>query len=81
VPLPTSAAGHQAANARVLADAGAAVDVPQTALTPQRLEAEVRRLTGEPAALAALARQAAARGRPHAAQDIAWRIAHLLPAA
>jgi len=81
VPLPTSAAGHQAANARVLADAGAAVDVPQTALTPQRLEAEVRRLTGEPAALAALARQATARGRPRAAQDIAWRIAHLLPAA
>jgi len=28
-----------------------------------------------------LARQAAARGRPRAAQDIAWRIAHLLPAA
>ena len=80
VPLPTSAAGHQAANARVLAGAGAAVYVAQAELTAQRLDAEVRRLTGDPAALAALAAGAAARGRPHAAGEIARRIARLLPA-
>lgn len=81
IPLPTSAAGHQAANARVLADAGAAVYVAQTELSPQRLDVEVRRLTGDPAALAAISAKAAARGRPHAAEEIASRIAHLLPRA
>ncbi|HKT06526.1 MAG TPA: glycosyltransferase, partial [Gemmatimonadaceae bacterium] len=79
IPLPTSAAGHQAANARVLADAGAAVYVAQTNLSPERLGTEVRRLTGDPAALSGMAANAAARGRPHAAEEIARRIAHLLP--
>ena len=78
VPLPTSAAGHQAANARVLANAGAAVYVPQTELSPQRLDADVRRLTGDSAALAAISAKAAAHGRPHAAEEIAHRIANLL---
>ena len=81
VPLPTSAAGHQAANAKVLAGAGAAVYVDQAALAPQRLDAEVRRLTGDPAALAAISAKAAARGRPHAAEEIAHRIVPLLPRA
>ncbi len=79
VPLPTSAAGHQAANARVLADDGAAVYIAQAELSPPRLDTEVRRLTGNSAALAGLAANAAARGRPHAAQAIAGRIVNLLP--
>lgn len=81
IPLPTSAAGHQAANARVLADVGAAVYVAQTELSPPRLDLEVRRLTGDQAALAAISAKAASRGRPHAAGEIARRIANLLPRA
>ncbi|HKV50605.1 MAG TPA: UDP-N-acetylglucosamine--N-acetylmuramyl-(pentapeptide) pyrophosphoryl-undecaprenol N-acetylglucosamine transferase [Gemmatimonadaceae bacterium] len=78
VPLPTSAAGHQDANARVLADDGAAVYIAQADLSPLRLDAEVRRLTGDAGLLAGIAAKAAARGRPRAAQEIAGRIAHLL---
>src|SRR5829696_6219571 len=39
VPLPTAAADHQTANARALADAGAAVLVPQRELDADRLDA------------------------------------------
>jgi hypothetical protein len=42
VPLPTAAADHQTANARALAAAGAAVHVPQSELTPERLDRVVR---------------------------------------
>jgi UDP-N-acetylglucosamine:LPS N-acetylglucosamine transferase len=55
------------------------VYVAQTELSAQRLDIEVRRLTGDPAALAAISAKAAARGRPHAAEEIASRIAQLLP--
>lgn len=81
VPLPTAAADHQTANARVLADAGAAVTIAQSELSAQRLDGDVRRLTADAAALAVIAAHAAARGRPHAAQEIAQRIASLLPPA
>ena len=81
VPLPTAAADHQTANARVLADAGAAIAVAQSEFSAPRLDADVRRLTADPAALALIAAHAAGRGRPHAAQEIAQRIANLLPPA
>ena len=41
VPLPTSAAGHQEANARSMSEAGAAVLIPETDLSTERLTAEV----------------------------------------
>lgn len=78
VPLPTAAADHQSANARVLAAAGAAVHVPQAELTVERLDDEVQRLARDDGARAAMAAAAAARARPHAAADIARRIAALL---
>jgi UDP-N-acetylglucosamine--N-acetylmuramyl-(pentapeptide) pyrophosphoryl-undecaprenol N-acetylglucosamine transferase len=78
VPLPTAAADHQTANARALADAGAAVMLPQRDLTVARLDEEVRRLLGDPGALEALSRGALARGRPRAAEEIAKRIGNLL---
>ena len=80
VPLPTAAADHQTANARSLAAAGAALAIPEREATPERLEAEVTRLVRDPSALASLARGARARARPHAARDIAARIAALIPA-
>ena len=74
VPLPTAAADHQTVNARALASAGAAVWIPQAELTPERLGREIAVLLGDPAALDRLARGAAARGRPEAAESIARRV-------
>src|SRR5262249_9157045 len=42
VPLPIAPRDHQTANARVLVDAGAAVLVPDSELTVERLETELR---------------------------------------
>jgi UDP-N-acetylglucosamine--N-acetylmuramyl-(pentapeptide) pyrophosphoryl-undecaprenol N-acetylglucosamine transferase len=78
VPLPTAAADHQAHNARALAAAGAAVHLPQSALTAASLDATVRGLLDDPAAMARLAAGAAARARPDAAEMIARRILTLL---
>lgn len=79
VPLPTAAADHQTANARALADAGAARWIPQSEATAIRIDAEVRALLGNDQALRALAAGAASRARIGAASDIAARISHLLP--
>jgi UDP-N-acetylglucosamine--N-acetylmuramyl-(pentapeptide) pyrophosphoryl-undecaprenol N-acetylglucosamine transferase len=74
VPLPTAAADHQTHNARALADAGAAIHLPQSELTVDRLDAAIRALLDDPAAMARLAAGASARARPDAAETIARRI-------
>ncbi|TFG89084.1 MAG: undecaprenyldiphospho-muramoylpentapeptide beta-N-acetylglucosaminyltransferase [Gemmatimonadales bacterium] len=79
VPLPTAAAGHQAANARALADAGAAVFLDQSDLTGQRLVAELAGLLSSPARLADISRVAGERARPDAADRIATDALGLLP--
>jgi undecaprenyldiphospho-muramoylpentapeptide beta-N-acetylglucosaminyltransferase len=71
VPLPGAPGDHQTANGRVLADAGAAVLVPDAELDGDRLVAEVDRLLAEPARLEAMGRAAAAAGRPGAAGAVA----------
>jgi UDP-N-acetylglucosamine--N-acetylmuramyl-(pentapeptide) pyrophosphoryl-undecaprenol N-acetylglucosamine transferase len=78
VPLPTAAADHQTANARALAAAGAAVHVPQSELTADRLERVVENVALDAEQRDALAAAARARGRPDAAQHIANRIVALL---
>jgi UDP-N-acetylglucosamine--N-acetylmuramyl-(pentapeptide) pyrophosphoryl-undecaprenol N-acetylglucosamine transferase len=78
VPYPYAAGDHQAANARWMERAGAAVVVADSELTPQRLRAEVDGLLAEPERLAAMGRASAALARPDAAQRIA---AELLTAA
>ena len=78
VPLPTAAADHQTANARALADVGAARWISEPEATAARLDAEVRSLLQSDDALRTLARGAAARARTGAANDIATRIAALL---
>ncbi len=78
VPLPTSAADHQRVNARTLAAAGAAIDLPQSRLTADSLCASVQGLLDDPEAMAQLVRGAAARARPDAAEAIARRIIALL---
>jgi UDP-N-acetylglucosamine--N-acetylmuramyl-(pentapeptide) pyrophosphoryl-undecaprenol N-acetylglucosamine transferase len=70
VPLPTAAADHQSHNARVLADAGAATLLAQSALTAGTLAEAVGRLLRDEPFRQAMAARARGRGRPQAATDI-----------
>ena len=78
VPLPSAAADHQAHNARAVADAGAAVVLPQSDLTAARLESEVAGLLNDRARLATMRERALERGRPGAAEEIAGRVEGLV---
>lgn len=78
VPLPTAAADHQTANARSLADAGAARWIPEREATPARVAQEVLSLLRDRPALEALAAAARARARPDAARAIATHLVSLL---
>jgi UDP-N-acetylglucosamine--N-acetylmuramyl-(pentapeptide) pyrophosphoryl-undecaprenol N-acetylglucosamine transferase len=77
VPLPTAAQDHQYRNARVMAEAGAAVLLPQSELTPSRLGQEVGQLLRDEPRRTRMAAAALARGRPGATAEIARRIARL----
>lgn len=69
VPFPHAVDDHQTANARFLADRGAAVLLPQAELAPERLAALLRSL--DRAALLAMARKARALGKPDATRVVA----------
>ena len=74
VPYPYASGDHQSSNARWMAQAGAAVVVPDAELDAARLAAEVGALLGDPARLAAMGRAAATLARPDAAQRIAAEV-------
>ncbi len=74
VPL-TLAAGHQAGNARRLAEAGAAAVLPAAA-TAEDLAEVLDRLLGDRSRLAQMATSAGSLGRPDAAVAIADRVEH-----
>jgi UDP-N-acetylglucosamine--N-acetylmuramyl-(pentapeptide) pyrophosphoryl-undecaprenol N-acetylglucosamine transferase len=74
VPYPHATGDHQASNARWMADAGAAMIVPDAQLTPERLRTEVDALLADRARLAAMARASADLARPHAAADVAAEV-------
>lgn len=71
VPLPTAADDHQRHNAETLADANAALLLPQTELKVDRLTHEVRSLLGDPARLAQMRATVRQFAHPHAAAEIA----------
>lgn len=71
VPLPGAIDDHQAANARALGEAGAALVVPQGAFTPAALAAQLAAQLGDPPALARAAAAAARLARPDAARRLA----------
>ncbi|MEV4422738.1 UDP-N-acetylglucosamine--N-acetylmuramyl-(pentapeptide) pyrophosphoryl-undecaprenol N-acetylglucosamine transferase [Patulibacter sp. NPDC049589] len=71
VPYPHAAADHQTANARWMADAGAAVVIVDHELTAEGLRATVAGLLGDPARLRAMAETSAGLARPKAARAIA----------
>jgi len=71
IPYPSAAADHQTTNARWMADAGAAVVIPDAELTATRLAHEVGELLHDRTRLTAMAHASAALARPDAAHDIA----------
>ena len=74
VPLPHGN-GEQALNSRKLVEAGAAVQIPDSELTPERLIDEVRAILGNPATLASMRAAANASTAGDVAAVIADRIA------
>jgi UDP-N-acetylglucosamine--N-acetylmuramyl-(pentapeptide) pyrophosphoryl-undecaprenol N-acetylglucosamine transferase len=74
VPLPTAAADHQTHNARALAEAGAAVWLAESELSPESLGRLVSGLVQDRARLESLGAHARSRGHPGAARAIASAI-------
>ena len=77
VPYPYATGDHQTANANWMAEAGAAVVVPDSALDPERLLSEVNAILGDPGRLAAMSAASRALARPRAAVDVADEIVAL----
>jgi UDP-N-acetylglucosamine--N-acetylmuramyl-(pentapeptide) pyrophosphoryl-undecaprenol N-acetylglucosamine transferase len=71
VPYPHASADHQAANARWMADAGAAVVIADGELSGARLGGEVATLLADRERLRAMAAASAGLARPDAARDVA----------
>jgi UDP-N-acetylglucosamine--N-acetylmuramyl-(pentapeptide) pyrophosphoryl-undecaprenol N-acetylglucosamine transferase len=78
VPYPHATADHQARNARYMADAGAAVVLPDADLDGPTLAREVAGLLGTPERTRAMAKAARAAARPDAATRIAEETLGLL---
>jgi UDP-N-acetylglucosamine--N-acetylmuramyl-(pentapeptide) pyrophosphoryl-undecaprenol N-acetylglucosamine transferase len=77
VPYPHASADHQTHNARVMAQAGAAVVVPDAELDAPRLAREVGELLSSPGRLAEMRAAARAASRPDAAERIAEELLRL----
>jgi len=71
VPLPGAPGDHQTHNARALADAGAAVLLPDAECTGERLAELLESLLADPARRAQMAAAARGLGRPNAAARVA----------
>jgi UDP-N-acetylglucosamine--N-acetylmuramyl-(pentapeptide) pyrophosphoryl-undecaprenol N-acetylglucosamine transferase len=74
IPYPHASADHQTANARWMAEAGAATILPDAELTPSRLRTEVDALLGDPERLAGMAAASRRLARPDAAAVVAREV-------
>jgi UDP-N-acetylglucosamine--N-acetylmuramyl-(pentapeptide) pyrophosphoryl-undecaprenol N-acetylglucosamine transferase len=74
VPYPAARDDHQTANARVLAEAGAAVLVPEAELTPESLTALLAELWYDTERLQRMSRAMSSFARPEAGLVIAERV-------
>ncbi|HEX2136863.1 MAG TPA: undecaprenyldiphospho-muramoylpentapeptide beta-N-acetylglucosaminyltransferase [Microvirga sp.] len=77
VPLPGALDQDQAANAKSLADIGAALTIPQDAFTPERLAAEIQGFFEAPARLTRAAAAAKTAGITDAADRLARAVLQL----
>ncbi|MBT9247061.1 UDP-N-acetylglucosamine--N-acetylmuramyl-(pentapeptide) pyrophosphoryl-undecaprenol N-acetylglucosamine transferase [Gemmobacter fulvus] len=66
IPFAAATADHQTANARGLVDAGAAILIPESALDPASLSAQMAAVLSQPQAAMRMAVLATAQGRPDA---------------
>ena len=78
IPLPTAAADHQTHNARVLAEAGASLLLPQSELTAARLGTTIKNLLDDPSRRQQMADRALSRGRPNSAREIVYKLLTLI---
>jgi UDP-N-acetylglucosamine--N-acetylmuramyl-(pentapeptide) pyrophosphoryl-undecaprenol N-acetylglucosamine transferase len=74
VPYPHAAGDHQSANARWMADAGAAVVIADGELTAARLAGQVAELLGDHERLANMAAASRSLARPNAAGEVAQEL-------
>jgi len=74
IPYPHASADHQTANARWMAEAGAATIVPDAEVGPQRLRAEVDGLLADAERLAGMAAASRRLARPDAAATVAREV-------
>ena len=77
VPFPRAADDHQTRNAEAIAQGGAAVLVPQSELTPERLARLIIELFGNPARLKEMSERARALSHHDAAGRVARMVAEL----
>lgn len=80
VPFPAAAADHQTVNARAQVEAGAAVLLPESDLTPERLDREITQLMAESGRLQGMAERARTRARSDAVRYIVEAILRLVTA-
>lgn len=79
IPYPYAVDDHQRANAEVLVQAGAARMVLDAELTPGRMAREIHALMTDRSQLTAMARTAAALGKPDATQAVVQECLAYLP--
>jgi len=80
VPYPHATGDHQAANARWMADGGAAVVIPDSELEPARLASVVADLLADPTRLAAMSEASTRLARPDAAEQVAAQVLEAISA-
>jgi UDP-N-acetylglucosamine--N-acetylmuramyl-(pentapeptide) pyrophosphoryl-undecaprenol N-acetylglucosamine transferase len=78
VPLPTAAQDHQTHNANAVANAHAAIHLPQRELSAEAVDAQVRELRERRDVLDAMRAAALRRARPTAADEIARALLHMI---
>lgn len=71
VPYPHAIDDHQTANARYFAEAGAALLLPQSELTSEKLAELLKNLLQQPDAIAKMSRHARELAKPEAARELA----------
>jgi len=77
IPYAAATADHQSANARGLAEAGAAIVIPESALAPATLAAQIAAVLSDPEAATKMADNARAVGRPDATERLVAMVEEL----
>lgn len=70
IPYPAATSDHQTANARPLADAGAALILPESVLDPETLARDMLMILSDPARISNMASAGRELGRPDAARRL-----------